>query len=686
MKKLLFTFLFLYSLHAQSQSGTWTWMNGDSIPGAAGHFGIQGVPSPANHPPGLYEANQWTDLQGNLWIYGGLFLNGNFNNQSALWKYEPATNMWTWMWGDTIPNQAPVFGVKGVASPTNSPGTTYFGAATGTDNAGNFWLFGGEHSGMSMSNALWKYDPSTNMWTWMSGDNFFHSPGNYGIKGVPSVFNCPASREECVSAWFENDNFWIFGGTDYNIVRKNDLWKYNTLTNEWTWMTGDSTAGAPPVYGTKGISSPANDPGARYCYSHWKDLNDNLWFFGGSDNTSSPVYADMWKYNTGLNEWTWMSGSNVQNNAGIYNGYCLYDSMSYPGARMENKACWTDTCGMFWLFGGRFMNDLRNDLWQFDPAKNEWMFAHGDITFNNLGTYGAMGVPAFTNKCPARCGASTWMDLSGNLWIYGGYTARSSPTKSISDMWRYTPDAVCSRCSGIQAAFHVSDPTLCPGTCAAFFNSSVNASAYQWYFPGGAPDSSTQQNPSGICYNQPGAYDVMLVVSNANGSDTLMMPGFISVYTAPPPQSISQNGDTLFAIQGSQYYQWYADGNLITGATSYYYVAPVSGDYNVIATDTNGCEVEAAIFDVLASIHPVGSTDLISCSPNPVTDALSVHWNKLLLTSIDLYTIMGEHVMTVNEPVNGNGITIDVQRLTAGVYMLKLNGNECSTMLRFIKK
>ena len=44
-------------------------------------------------------------------------------------------------------------------------------------------------------------------------------------------------------------------------------------------------------------------------------------------------------------------------------------------------------------------------------------------------------------------------------------------------------------------------------------------------------------------------------------------------------------------------YQWYYDGILIPGATDYFYIAPQSGNYNVVATDANDCEVEAVIFD-----------------------------------------------------------------------------------------
>ena len=41
----------------------------------------------------------------------------------------------------------------------------------------------------------------------------------------------------------------------------NDLWKYSN--GEWTWISGNNIIKSPGIYGTKGISSPSNYPGAR---------------------------------------------------------------------------------------------------------------------------------------------------------------------------------------------------------------------------------------------------------------------------------------------------------------------------------------------------------------------------------------------------------------------------------------
>ncbi|MDC0314014.1 FG-GAP-like repeat-containing protein, partial [Flavobacteriales bacterium] len=63
-----------------------------------------------------------------------------------------------------------------------------------------------------------------------------------------------------------------------------------------------------------------------------------------------------------------------------------------------------------------------------------------------------------------------------------------------------------------------------------FFDQSINNPvSWTWYFSGGSPGFSTQQNPSAIIYNTPGIYDVKLVVINALGIDTLVKTGYIEV-------------------------------------------------------------------------------------------------------------------------------------------------------------
>ena len=156
----------------------WTWMKGPQGGANPGVYGTMGVPNPANYPGSRYETNAaWTDANNNLWLFGGL--DGiSFQGFSDLWKYNIATNEWTWMKGPSTTGNAGIWGTKGVPNANNVPcGRLVYN--NWIDNNGNFWFFAG-YDMASPYNDMWMYNPTTNNWTWMSGTNNPSDPGNYG--------------------------------------------------------------------------------------------------------------------------------------------------------------------------------------------------------------------------------------------------------------------------------------------------------------------------------------------------------------------------------------------------------------------------------------------------------------------------------------------------------------------------
>ena len=55
----------------------------------------------------------------------------------------------------------------------------------------------------------------------------------------------------------------------------------------WVWVSGSELANQSGVYGTQGLESTSNVPGAREASASWIDANRNFWIFGGL-NTSTP--------------------------------------------------------------------------------------------------------------------------------------------------------------------------------------------------------------------------------------------------------------------------------------------------------------------------------------------------------------------------------------------------------------
>ena len=92
----------------------------------------------------------------------------------------------------------------------------------------------------------------------------------------------------------------------------------------WTFVSGGNTSKANQngIYGTQGAAAAPNMPGGRQEAVGWADASGNLWLFGGegldSTGTANGILDDLWVYNTGTNQWTWVMGGNVANQTGQY--------------------------------------------------------------------------------------------------------------------------------------------------------------------------------------------------------------------------------------------------------------------------------------------------------------------------------------------------------------------------------
>lgn len=219
-----------------------------------------------------------------------------------------------------------------------------------------------------------------------------------------------------------------------------DLWRYDPLTNQWTWINGSQLVEQPAVHGQIGISADTNSPGGRYEGVSWTDSGDNLWLFGGAyfhNNTNSGTYNDLWKYSLITHQWTWIKGANTINQPGVYGSSGVGNPANTPGAK-QHSVMWKDAEGNFWLGGGIDQSNLSyNDLWKYELNSNQWAWVHGANTTNQVGTYGILQVPTAMNKPGARHGNVSWSDGMGNFWQFGGLGFADINSRGyLNDLWK----------------------------------------------------------------------------------------------------------------------------------------------------------------------------------------------------------------------------------------------------------
>ena len=147
------------------------------------------------------------------------------------------------------------------------------------------------------------------------------------------------------------------------------------------------------------------------------------------------------KVDCGHFQWTWVGGSKLLNQKGTYGTLGVAAAGNIPGAR-TSAASWVDGNGNFWIFGGYGMDSaggmgMLNDLWEYSAG--QWTWVAGSNFISQKGTYGTQGVAAASNVPGARLNAFSWIDATGNLWLFGGIGLDSTNTRNVlNDLWKFS--------------------------------------------------------------------------------------------------------------------------------------------------------------------------------------------------------------------------------------------------------
>ena len=349
-------------------------------------------------------------------------------------------NDWTWMNGANTANQAGSSTPPCPLSPPTSQNTSAPGSrqypGTWTDNNGNLWLFGGY--GYYYDTSIVPHPPVflNDMWEYVGTNSYFAGYDScWALVQSAGSGVGPTPRWDPVTWTDAGGNLWLFGGQDAATNFLSDLWEYSISSNTWT----EVAASAPNSTGL--YNSPGAFPGSRWgATARYDSSTKLLWLFGGEgydSNGTLGLLSDLWTYNGSGNTWTFVSGSKLANQAGVYNN----PGSNAPGGRQESVS-WLDSSGNFWLFGGFDLDSTGqpaalNDLWEYSAGV--WTWVSGADTQNQTAVYGTLGTAASGNVPGARWGAAAWTDLSGRLWLFGGQGYDSTGNGSLADLWEFNP-------------------------------------------------------------------------------------------------------------------------------------------------------------------------------------------------------------------------------------------------------
>jgi gliding motility-associated-like protein len=159
------------------------------------------------------------------------------------------------------------------------------------------------------------------------------------------------------------------------------------------------------------------------------------------------------------------------------------------------------------------------------------------------------------------------------------------------------PNVPCTQ--AVSPAFQSSDTTICKGTCINFTDmSSGSPSSWKWTFQGALTASSTNQNPTNICYAAAGTYTVKLVVSNGSTKDSITSQIIVKAATvnAGPDIIITPGASAQLNATGSTSYTW----------------SPATALSNTIIANPTASPTVTTTYVVTGAPNSCGNTDSVT--------------------------------------------------------------------------
>ncbi|MFT7612995.1 MAG: gliding motility-associated-like protein [Parvicellaceae bacterium] len=165
-----------------------------------------------------------------------------------------------------------------------------------------------------------------------------------------------------------------------------------------------------------------------------------------------------------------------------------------------------------------------------------------------------------------------------------------------------------SDCTGPATVFAVDNNNICADSCINFTDASTTiavggVTAWEWTFTGGTPSTFSGEFPPTICYGTNGSFDVQLITTDSDGSDTLVQSAMVIVNNplAIPVSADTTitSGDSATLVSGSGFtgYIWSPIDSLSCVACQNTMAAPLSNTlYTITAIDVNGCPTSDSVF------------------------------------------------------------------------------------------
>lgn len=188
--------------------------------------------------------------------------------------------------------------------------------------------------------------------------------------------------------------------------------------------------------------------------------------------------------------------------------------------------------------------------------------------------------------------------------------------------------------------------------------STIGGISYQWYKDGSAISGATDQMYQA---DEPGLYAVQVDLGDceASGSIQLEGAGFTSSINVPE-MNFMEPGETLSVTidntATNPVFEWYLNGNIISGANGDTYEASAFGNYKVVVSQTSGCTASKEHTFVITEPFPdvAKIPNLISPNGDGINDTWVIPQQYVAGTNTEvvIMTNQGKVVLKTNDYQN----------------------------------
>ncbi|MCT4582833.1 MAG: PKD domain-containing protein [Flavobacteriales bacterium] len=211
-----------------------------------------------------------------------------------------------------------------------------------------------------------------------------------------------------------------------------------------------------------------------------------------------------------------------------------------------------------------------------------------------------------------------------------------------------------SECDPPVPSFTISNNNICLGSCIDFTNTSTNSDSYEWIFDGGFPGGSTDENPTNICFNTEGVFNISLIAFNSLTSDTIIQTVTVSqppLLTISDDVTIIQGTNTVLSIETDGVsYVWTPTTGLSCEDCLSTVAEPDSTTlYTVSVIADNGCAVTAEVLVTVVTIEAIGVPSAFSPNGDQVNDILFVEGAGIAKMNFNIYNRYGQKVFESND-------------------------------------